>query len=68
MRIEYAEVEAKGRVVIPVWFRRKFRIRQGTRLAFVEKEGRLMLHWMTDQFIDGMMGILAGRGLPTRIE
>jgi bifunctional DNA-binding transcriptional regulator/antitoxin component of YhaV-PrlF toxin-antitoxin module len=61
-------VAADGRVVFPGWFRRKFRIRQGTRLAFVEKEDRLVLHPVTDQFIDGMNGILAGRGLPSRIE
>src|ERR1700684_2840975 len=68
MMIEYATVKAKGQVVIPVDIRRKFRIDEGTRVAFLEEEGRLFIQPVTDEFIDGMKGILAGRGLPSRIE
>jgi antitoxin PrlF len=68
MGIEYATVKAKGQVVIPVDIRRKFQIEEGTRVAFLEEEGRLLIQPVTDEFIDGMKGILAGRGLPARIE
>jgi AbrB family looped-hinge helix DNA binding protein len=68
MTIEYATVKAKGQVVIPVDIRRKFRIDQGTRVAFLEEKGRLFLQPVTDEFIDGMKGVLAGRGLPARVE
>jgi AbrB family looped-hinge helix DNA binding protein len=68
MTIEYATAKAKGQVVIPVDIRRKFRIDQGTRVAFLEEKGRLFLQPVTDEFIDGMKGVLAGRGLPARIE
>jgi AbrB family looped-hinge helix DNA binding protein len=68
MGIEYATVKAKGQIVIPVDIRRKFRIDEGTRVAFLEEEGRLIIQPVTDEFIDGMKGILAGRGLPARIE
>jgi AbrB family looped-hinge helix DNA binding protein len=68
MAIEYATVKAKGQVVIPVELRRRFRIDEGTRVAFLEEEGRLVLQPVTDEFIHGMQGILAGRGLPDRIE
>jgi len=68
MAIEYATVKAKGQVVIPVDIRRKFRIDEGTRVAFLEDEGRLVIQPVTDQFIEGMKGMLAGRGLPDRVE
>jgi AbrB family looped-hinge helix DNA binding protein len=68
MAIEYATVKAKGQVVIPVDIRRRFRIEEGTRVAFLEEEGRLVIQPVTDQFIDAMKGMLAGRGLPDRVE
>jgi AbrB family looped-hinge helix DNA binding protein len=68
MAIEYATVKAKGQVVIPVELRRRFRIDEGTRVAFLEEEGRLFIQPVTDEFIDRMQGILAGRSLPDRIE
>jgi AbrB family looped-hinge helix DNA binding protein len=68
MDIEYATVKAKGQIVIPVDIRRKFQIGEGTRIAFMEEEGRLLLQPVTDEFIDGMKGILVGSGLPSRIE
>jgi len=68
MPIEYAMVKAKGQVVIPVEVRRKFQIDKGTRVAFLEESGRLFLQPVTDEFIDEMKGLLAGRNLPQRIE
>lgn len=68
MSIEYATVKAKGQIVIPVEMRRKFQIDEGTRVAFLEEEGRLFLQPVTNQFIDGMKGVLAGRGLPLNVE
>jgi AbrB family looped-hinge helix DNA binding protein len=68
MAIEYALVKAKGQVVIPVDIRRKFRIDEGTRVAFIEDKGRLFIQPVTDAFIDSMKGVLAGRGLPERVE
>jgi len=68
MAIEYATVKAKGQVVIPVDIRRKFRIDEGTRVAFLEEQGRLFIEPVTDQFIDGMKGLLSGRGLPPNVE
>ena len=68
MGTEYATVKAKGQVVIPVDIRRRFRIDEGTRVAFFEEEGRLFIQPVTDEFIEGMKGILAGRGVPARVE
>jgi AbrB family looped-hinge helix DNA binding protein len=68
MAVEYATVKAKGQVVIPVDIRRKFQIDEGTRVAFLEEDGRLFLQPVTDEFIDGMRGVLGGRNLPKRIR
>jgi AbrB family looped-hinge helix DNA binding protein len=68
MSIEYAVVKAKGQVVIPVDIRRRFQIAQGTRVAFLEESGRLVLQPVTDEFIDSMRGILAGQNLPPRLH
>jgi AbrB family looped-hinge helix DNA binding protein len=68
MPIKYATVKAKGQVVIPVDIRRKFRIDEGTRVAFLEEKGRLFIQPVTDELIDAMKGMLAGRGLPDRVE
>lgn len=68
MAPEYATVKAKGQVVIPVEIRRKFRIDEGTRVAFLEEGGRLLIQPVTDEFISSMRGVLAGRGLPDRVE
>jgi AbrB family looped-hinge helix DNA binding protein len=68
MTIEYATVKAKGQVVIPVEMRRRSKIDEGTRIAFLEEGGRLFVQPVTDEFIDAMKGVLAGRGLPERVE
>jgi AbrB family looped-hinge helix DNA binding protein len=68
MPIEYAKVKAKGQVVIPVTLRRRFQIDEGTQVAFLEEAGRLFLQPVTNEFIDGMKGMLANRGLPARVE
>lgn len=68
MASRYATVKAKGQVVIPVEIRRRFQIDEGTRVAFLEEEGRLFIQPVTDEFIDSMQGVLGGRGLPDRVE
>ena len=68
MGIGYATVKAKGQVVIPVGIRRRFQINEGTRVAFLEEEGRLVIQPVTDEFIEGMKGIVSGPGLPARVE
>jgi len=66
--IEYAAVNAKGQVVIPAEIRARFDIKQGTRIAFVEEQGRLFLQPVTDAFIESMRGSLAKRGMPAKLE
>jgi AbrB family looped-hinge helix DNA binding protein len=66
--IEYAAGNAKGQVVIPADIRDRFDIKQGTRIAFVEDQGRLFIQPVTDAFIESMRGSLVRRGLPSKLE
>ncbi len=66
--IEYAAVNAKGQVVIPADIRDRFDIKQGTKIAFVEDQGRLFIQPVTDAFIETMRGSLARRGMPAKLE
>ena len=44
--------------MIPAAIRRKYDIQQGTRIAFVEEHGRVLLEPITPEFIDSLMGSL----------
>ena len=66
--IEYSAVNAKGQVVIPADIRDRFEIKQGTKVAFIEDQGRLVLQPVTDAFIENMRGSLVKRGMPAKLE
>ncbi len=68
MASEYVSANAKGQIVIPVELRRKLKIEEGTKLSLTEEGGRLVLQPITDDFIESLHGILAGRGYPPRLE
>jgi AbrB family looped-hinge helix DNA binding protein len=38
-------VTVKGQVVIPAAMRRKFGIKKGSRVAFIEEQGKLQISW-----------------------
>lgn len=63
----YAAVNAKGQIVIPADIRNRFDIRQGTKIAFIEQEGRLLIQPVTDAFIRSMRGILEGK-MPPKLD
>lgn len=64
---EYAAVNAKGQVVIPADIRHRYDIKPGTRVAFVEEQGRLFLQPVSDAFIESMRGSLA-KSMPPELE
>jgi AbrB family looped-hinge helix DNA binding protein len=68
MDIEYAIVNAKGQMVIPIAIRQKFLIDEGTRVAFLVEDSRLFIQPITDVFINEMGGILDERNLPSRVN
>jgi len=60
MKIETSVVTTKGQLVIPARLRRRFGIKKGTRVTFVEDDGRLIVQPVTREFIRGLRGSLKG--------
>ena len=60
MKNEVSTVTTKGQLVIPSKLRRKYAIRKGTQVAFVEEENRLVLQPLTAEFIRSLRGSLKG--------
>ena len=64
MTSEFGTVTTKGQLVIPSKLRRKYGIRKGTKVAFVEEKNRLVLQPLTREFIQSLRGWLAGDPSP----
>ena len=60
MKTEVSTVTTKGQLVIPSKLRRKYSIREGTQVAFLEQENRLVLQPLTPQLIRSLRGSLKG--------
>ncbi len=60
MKNSVSTVTTKGQLVIPAKLRRKYSIRKGTQVAFVEEENRLVLQPLTPEFIRSLKGSLKG--------
>ncbi len=60
MKIETGVVTTKGQLVIPVRLRRRYGIKRGTKVTFVEEKGRIILQPVTRDFIHHLRGSLAG--------
>jgi AbrB family looped-hinge helix DNA binding protein len=58
MKTELSTVTTKGQLVIPAKLRRKYSIRKGTQVAFVEEENRLVLQPLTPEFVRSLRGSL----------
>jgi AbrB family looped-hinge helix DNA binding protein len=52
-----AYVTSKGQLVIPAKLRRKFNIKKGTRVNFIEDNGRIVLQPVTREYIQSFVGI-----------
>jgi len=66
MKTQVSTVTTKGQLVIPSKLRRKYSIKKGTQVAFVEEENRLILQPLTPEFIRSLRGSL--RGEPSALE
>lgn len=58
MKIETSVVTTKGQLVIPARLRRRFGIKKGTRVTFVEDGSRIIVQPVTHEFIRGLRGSL----------
>ena len=60
MKIETSVVTTKGQLVIPARLRRRFGIKKGTRVTFIEDAGRIIVQPVTREFIRNLRGSLPG--------
>jgi len=60
MKTEISTVTTKGQLVIPSKLRRKYAIKQGTQVAFLEQDNRLVLQPLTLEFVRSLRGSLKG--------
>jgi len=51
-------VTVKGQIVVPVKIRRKFGIKKGTKVAFIEQNGKLMIQPLDKSYFESLAGIL----------
>jgi AbrB family looped-hinge helix DNA binding protein len=66
MKPETGVVTAKGQLVIPARLRRRFGIKQGTIVTFLEENGRLIIQPITQDFIRSVRGSLRSQNDRTR--
>lgn len=60
MKREVSTVTTKGQLVIPSKLRRKYSIKEGTQVVFLEQKNRLVLQPLTPEFIRSLRGSLKG--------
>lgn len=66
---EASRVTSKGQVVVPVRLRRKYGIKEGTKLAFHEERGRIVIQPVTRELIRSFRGVLKTKpGEPSALD
>jgi AbrB family looped-hinge helix DNA binding protein len=60
--METSVVTVKGQIVIPAKIRRKFGIKKGTKIAFVEQNGKLMIQPLNKKYFESFAGVLGTDG------
>jgi AbrB family looped-hinge helix DNA binding protein len=55
-------VTVKGQIVVPAKIRRKFGIKKGTKIAFVEQNGKLIIQPLDKNYFESLSGILGTDG------
>lgn len=60
--METSVVTVKGQIVVPVKIRRKFGIKKGTKIAFIEEHGKLFIRPLDKSYFESLAGILGTEG------
>lgn len=64
--METANVTSKGQLVIPARLRRRYGIKAGTKVRFIERGGEIVFQPVTGAYIRGLCGILKSETSVTR--
>jgi len=60
-----AVVTTKGQLVVPAGIRRRFGIKPGTAIRFIERDGEILFQPVTSEFIRSLQGSLRQNGPAT---
>jgi AbrB family looped-hinge helix DNA binding protein len=60
--METSVVTVKGQIVVPARIRRKFGIKRGIKIAFVEQNGKLLIQPLDKNYFKSLAGILGTDG------
>ncbi|MFZ1080644.1 MAG: AbrB/MazE/SpoVT family DNA-binding domain-containing protein [Candidatus Kryptoniota bacterium] len=60
--MEIAVVTTKGRIVVPSRIRKKLGIKKGTKIGFIECDGKLIIQPLKKRYFLSMAGILGTNG------
>lgn len=60
MNRDQSTLSSKGQLIIPARLRKKYSIRKGTKVVFLEDGHRLILQPITNEFIQSLRGSLKG--------
>ncbi|OHB37337.1 MAG: hypothetical protein A2060_04975 [Planctomycetes bacterium GWA2_50_13] len=56
--METTVVTVKGQIVIPFRIRRRYGIKEGTRVCLIERNGEIILKPLTTEYFNKMAGVL----------
>ena len=56
--METAQVTSKGQIVVPARLRRKYGIKPGTKVCFIERNGEIVFQPVTRDYIRSLCGML----------
>jgi AbrB family looped-hinge helix DNA binding protein len=60
--METAITSLKGQILVPRKLRAKYGLKPGTKVAFIEKDGELIIRALNKAFFESFAGILKGDG------
>jgi AbrB family looped-hinge helix DNA binding protein len=61
MSVYTSVVTSKGQLVIPAVLRKRYGIKQGTVISFIEHDGSLVLQPITSEFVRTLRGSLSAK-------
>ena len=60
--METSVVTVKGQIVVPSKIRKKFGIKKGTKIAFIEQNGKLIIQPLDKSYFESLAGMLGTDG------
>ena len=60
--METSVVTIKGQIVVPAKIRQQFGIKKGTKVAFIEQDGKLIMQPLDKSYFESLAGILGTEG------